>query len=126
MKNELGIEICCENCIRRRTEYCDVVRCLLGSKYGLFKNDFKPLEDRIKELQFDSEYYLDVICETCLKLDFEPRGINREIARKIFNAIDKIKAERDKYKALAKDIATMNDEVFGPAARALLESEVGK
>ena len=58
MKNELGIEVCCENCwflLDCDNTVCKT--CKIGWQHILFKPSTKAYKSRIKELQAKLEKY---------------------------------------------------------------------
>ena len=78
MKDENGIDICCENCVLYAGRYCDVRETFQGCK-----DDFRPTEKaykaRIKELQ--DELYADKYnCESWEEIKEEHQKIEAIIS----------------------------------------------
>lgn len=77
MKNELGIKICCENCLRDYCTWRHQLECKKGSKY--FMPSKEAYEARIKELQ-----------EIEFENKLEKSHLQKEI-EKAYNFISKLK-----------------------------------
>lgn len=78
MKDENGIDVCCENCVLYAGRYCDVRETFQGCK-----DDFRPTEKaykaRIKELQ--DELYADKYnCESWEEIKEEHQKIEATIS----------------------------------------------
>lgn len=131
MKNELGIEICCENCSRWDEGSCEsdtgepTIQC--------FDAGYNVLEARIEELLREKKeiYQASALCGAILKAN-GLKGCKDTVI-----AINELVAERDRLKAFAEGIANYEVSKWQAEyidffankmneARALLESEVGK
>jgi hypothetical protein len=88
MKNELGIEICCENCLRDYCTWRHQLECKKGSKY--FMPSKEAYEARIKELQ-----------EIEFENKLEKSHLQKEI-EKAYNFISKLKEQQFTKKELKR------------------------
>jgi hypothetical protein len=66
MKNELGIDVCCANCIRDYCTWRHQLECKKGSKYFMpskeaYESRIKELEEQVAKLEKQKEEYKKMI-----------------------------------------------------------------